>query len=465
MENKSKLSVSYRSVWDALDEQGRAAVMATGEDYKRFLDAGKTERLCAAEIIRRAEAQGYADIATKTKLVPGDRVYSLSRGKTAVLAVIGSEPVAAGVSIVGSHIDSPRLDLKQNPLYEDSGLALFKTHYYGGIRKYQWVARPLALCGVVVLRDGSRVEVNIGDGADDPVFYITDLLPHLAAEQNKKTLAEGVEGEALNLLAGSVPEGGEEEKNRVRERVLGLLHAKYGMTEEDFVSAELEAVPAGFARDVGLDRGLIASYGHDDRVCAYASMKALFEMKGGKKTAVALFADKEEVGSQGSTGMHSRYFANLLGRMIELQEGVCGGCAVDRALAASAMLSADVAAGFDPTYPSVAEKNNTAFIGRGVTMVKYTGARGKSGSNDANAEFVGAVRKIFNDAGVVWQTSELGKVDAGGGGTIAYILANCDMDVLDMGVPVLSMHAPCEIVSKADVYMTARAYRAFYEAR
>ena len=459
------LAVKYDFVWDRLSENERAAVMEMGEDYKRFIDAGKTERLCTREIVRRAREQGFADLNDVDSLRPGDKVYSVNRGKGVVLAVIGSDEVAQGVSIVGSHIDSPRLDIKQNPLYEEGGMALFKTHYYGGVRKYQWVARPLALCGVVVRRDGSVLDICIGDGPEDPVFYISDLLPHLAADQNKKTLADGVAGEDLNAVAGTLPAGEREDKNRFKLAVLKLLHDKYGMTEEDFVSAELELVPAGNARDVGFDRASIAAYGHDDRVCAYTSMRALFDITSCKKTAVALFVDKEEVGSNGSTGMHSRNFANVLGRMIELQRGACSGFDVDRALARSALLSSDVAAAFDPNYPSVADVRNTAYLGKGVTLVKYTGSRGKSGSNDASAEFLGEVRKCLNDAGVVWQTSELGKVDQGGGGTIAYILANCDMDVVDIGVPVLSMHAPFEVVSKADVYMTVRAYLAFYHSR
>lgn len=460
-----KLAVQYGYVWDALDAEQRAAVMEMGEDYKKFMDAGKTERLCAQEIVRRAKEQGFVDLKEAKSLKPGDRVYSLNRGKAVVLAVIGSEEVAQGVSIVGSHIDSPRLDLKQNPLYEDGGMALMKTHYYGGVRKYQWVARPLALCGVVIRGDGSALEINIGDEPGDPVFYISDLLPHLAAEQNKKTLAEAIAGEDLNALAGTLPAGEKEDSDRFKEGILRLLHEKYGLVEEDFVSAELELVPAGAARDVGFDRGAIAAYGHDDRVCAYTSMRALFDIKTCKKTAVALFVDKEEIGSVGNTGMCSRNFANTLGRMIELQRGACNGFDIDRTLAQSALLSSDVAAAHDPNYPSVDDPRNGACLGKGVTLVKYTGSRGKSGSNDANAEFVGAIRKCLNEAGVVWQTSELGKVDQGGGGTIAYILANCDMDVLDIGVPVLSMHAPFEVVSKADVYMTANAYRAFYLSR
>ncbi len=461
--SKSNLSSERPFVWDQLDKAGRDAVMSTGEDYKSFLDAGKTERACAREIIRRAEACGFVDIGSVDKLSPGDKIYYNNRGKAVVLAVVGSEPVESGVSIVGSHIDSPRIDIKQNPLYEESGMALLKTHYYGGIRKYQWVARPLALYGTIVRRDGSVLDIAVGDEPGDPVFYISDLLPHLAADQNKKTLAEGIEGEALNVLVGGLPAGNDGDEKRFKEGVLQLLRDKYGVEEEDFTSAELEIVPAGAARDIGFDRALIAAYGHDDRVCAYTSMQALFSLTSCRKTAVALFADKEEVGSMGSTGMQSQFFTNMLAEMIALQAGQCSVVALNRALARSAMLSADVAVAFDPNYPSPCEALNTAVLGKGTAIVKYTGSRGKSGSNDASAEFIGQVRKCFNDAGVVWQTGELGKVDQGGGGTIAYILANCDMDVLDVGVPVLSMHAPVEAVSKADVYMTVKAYQAFYQ--
>lgn len=460
-----ELTVKYPFVWDKLTDAQREAAMETGEDYKRFLDAAKTERLCVNELVRRAREHGFLPLEEKTALLPGDRVYSVNRGKGVVLAVIGSDPIRDGVHIVGSHIDAPRIDLKQNPLYEEGGMALLKTHYYGGIKKYQWVARPLALHGVVVRGDGSSVEIHAGDKEGDPVFYITDLLPHLSADQNKKTMGEAIEGESLNPIAASLPEGEEGGKDRFKQAVLTLLRDTYQMTEEDFVSAELELVPAGTARDVGFDRGSIAAYGHDDRVCAYTSMAAIFASAPANKTAVALFVDKEEVGSMGNTGMHSRNFAITLGKMIALQEGTCGGFEIDLALSRSELLSSDVAAAFDPNYASVSESRNNAYLGKGVTIVKYTGSRGKSGSSDANAEFVGRVRKIFNDAGIVWQTSELGKVDQGGGGTIAYILANCDMDVLDVGVPVLAMHAPYEVVSKADVYMTMKAYQAFYESR
>ena len=462
--NTDHLHVQYGPVWDRIDPEQRREVMAMGEDYKRFLNAGKTERLCTREIVRRAEAQGFTDLDRADSLKPGDKVYSVNRGKNVVLAVIGSAPVAAGLSIVGSHIDSPRLDLKQNPLYEDGGMALLKTHYYGGIHKYQWLARPLALYGVVVRGDGSTVEIDIGDDPGDPVFLISDLLPHLSDDYRKKPLAQAVTGEDLHAIAGTLPRGGDV-REQVKQNVLQLLHEKYGIVEEDFISAELELVPAGEARDVGFDRGAVASYGNDDRSCAYASLDAILSARPGQKTAVALFMDKEEVGSVGATGMQSKYFTNTVGRMIQLQQGTCTGFDVDRALSRSGMLSADVAAAYDPKYASVSDPCNSAYLGRGTAIVKYTGHRGKSRASDASAEFLGEVRQVLNQAGVIWQTSEMGKVDQGGGGTIAYILANHDMDVLDVGVPVLAMHAPYEVISKADLYMAARAYRAFYESR
>ena len=464
-EKKNDLTVKYDYVWDRLDEAGRRAVMEMGEDYKHFLDASKTERLCTEEIVRRAEAHGFRELTSLSTVKPGDKVYSVNRGKGAMLAVIGSEPIVSGMHIVGSHIDSPRLDLKQNPVYEDSGMTLLKTHYYGGIRKYQWLARPLALHGVVFCGDGRKVEVHVGDQEGDPVFFISDLPPHLSAEQDKTALGTAVAGENLSPVAGTLPEGtadDSERAERFKQGVLKMLNEKYGIVEEDFVSAELELVPAGKAYDVGFDRGAVASYGHDDRVCAYAAMEALFACGQVRRTAVALFVDKEEIGSMGSTGMQSHYFVNTVGELIERQSGVCGALDTARAMAASSMLSSDVCVAFDPNYPSVSEQRNNAMLGKGVTLVKYTGSRGKAGANDAHAEFVGEIRRMLNQAGVVWQTSEIGKVDAGGGGTIAYILSNYNMDVLDIGVPVLAMHAPCEVVSKADVYMTSRAYSAFF---
>ena len=450
-------------VWDKLNAEERKACMDMGEDYKEFLNESKTERRCAAEIIRRAKEAGFVCICEKKELKAGDKVYYNNRGKAVMLSVIGSEPLENGMNIVGSHIDSPRLDIKQNPVYEAGGTTLLKTHYYGGVKKYQWVALPLALYGVIVKANGEKVEIAVGDKCGDPVFYISDLLPHLAKDQMSKTMSEGVEGESLNILIGSLPVDDTEASDRFKTALLAVLNERYGITEEDFVSAELEAVPAGAARDVGFDRGLIVAHGHDDRVCSYASLAALLGVEKPERTTVGLYVDKEEVGSIGATGMHSQFFNNMVGEMIALMNGGnCSDLAIRRALAHSTLLSADVAAAFDPNYPSVGDNANFAAIGQGIAMVKYTGSRGKSGANDAAAELVGKVRKLFNDHGVVYQTSELGKVDQGGGGTIAYIMANYDMDVIDAGVAMLSMHAPWEIVSKADVYMTSRAYREFF---
>ena len=416
-------------VWDKLNAEERKACMDMGEDYKAFLNESKTERRCAAEIIRRAKEAGFVCICEKKELKAGDKVYYNNRGKAVMLSVIGSEPLENGMNIVGSHIDSPRLDIKQNPVYEAGGTTLLKTHYYGGVKKYQWVALPLALYGVIVKANGEKVEIAVGDKCGDPVFYISDLLPHLAKDQMSKTMSEGVEGESLNILIGSLPVDDTEASDRFKTALLAVLNERYGITEEDFVSAELEAVPAGAARDVGFDRGLIVAHGHDDRVCSYASLAALLSIEKPARTTVGLYVDKEEVGSIGATGMHSQFFNNMVGEMIALMNG---------------------------------DNANFAAIGQGIAMVKYTGSRGKSGANDAAAELVGKVRKLFNDHGVVYQTSELGKVDQGGGGTIAYIMANYDMDVIDAGVAMLSMHAPWEIVSKADVYMTSRAYHEFF---
>lgn len=462
-EKKSPLFYERNFVWEEIGEKAKKEVFSVSEDYKTFLDSSKTERESAKEIVRRAEKEGFIPFSSVKKLTAGTKFYCENKGKMVALVVVGKEPLEKGLNVVGSHIDAPRIDIKQNPMYEDSGLTLLKTHYYGGIRKYQWVATPLALYGTIIKRDGQKLDIAIGDKEEDPVFYISDLLPHLAKDQNTKTLREGIEGEGLNIIVGSLPFDDKDEKSKFKRNILEILNEKYGIEEEDFISAELEAVPAGKARDVGFDRGLVAAYGHDDRVCAYTSLRAIIEAKNNAKTAVALFVDKEEVGSQGNTGMHSEFFNNLVSEMAELENSKrSNGLTLRRVLANSSVLSADVAAALDPTYPSVSEKLNTAIIGKGVTVVKYTGSGGKGGCNDANAEFVGKIRKLFNDNKINWQTSELGKVDQGGGGTIAYILANHNMDVLDIGVPVISMHAPYEVVSKTDVYETYKAYLAFY---
>lgn len=460
MTNK-ELLYKKKFIWEKLNEEERKSVFRLGDDYKAFIDASKTERLSIKEIIKRAEEQGFKPLDEFNELKPGAKVYFVNKGKSAVLAVIGKDKIENGMNIVGSHVDSPRIDLKQNPLYEEHGVSLLKTHYYGGIRKYQWVALPLALYGTVVKANGETIDISIGDDDNDPVFYITDLLPHLAKDQNDKKLSEAIEGEGLNVIIGSLPAEGKDDEKRFKLNVLKILNEKYGMIEEDFHTAEIEIVPAGCARDVGIDRGMISAYGHDDRVCAYTSLKAIFEIENNDRTAISLFADKEEIGSVGNTGMHSEFFNNFVGEMILLQGGG-DFLSLKRALANSSMLSSDVAAGVDPTYSNVSEIQNAAVMGQGVAMIKYTGSRGKSGANDANAEYIGKIRKIFNENDIVWQPAELGKVDQGGGGTIAYIMANLNMDVVDLGVPVLSMHAPFELVSKTDVYMTYKAYKAFY---
>jgi aspartyl aminopeptidase len=388
---------------------------------------------------------------------PGDRVYSTVADKMVFLAAIGQIPLSEGVNIAAAHVDSPRLDLKQFPLYEDENLALLKTHYYGGIKKYQWVTLPLALHGIIVRKDGTSAEVSIGDDEGDPVFMITDLLPHLGKDQEKKTVGEAFTGENLNILAGSRPEGEDKESERVKFSVLRALNGKYGITEEDFVSAEIEAVPAGRARDLGFDRTMIAAYGHDDRSCAFAALRAILDSRAPERTAVCVLTDKEEIGSEGMTGMQSAAFERFMSRL-------CGGLdAAGAAFSHSFCISADVCNAYDPNFPDVSEKNNSAHINRGLSVMKYTGARGKSGASDASAETVGALRRLFDKNAVVWQTTELGKVDQGGGGTVAMFMANRGIETIDAGVPVLSMHAPYEIVSKLDCYMAYKGIRAMYE--
>ena len=455
-----------KNAWENLAEDEKEQLSAFAKDYMAFLNNGKTERECVAEGVRQAEAKGFKNLMDVVKngetLKAGDRVYRAWMNKDIMLFIIGEKPMECGMNILGAHIDSPRIDIKQNPLYEDEHLAYLDTHYYGGIKKYQWVALPLALHGVVVKKDGTTVTLNIGDKPGDPVFYISDLLIHLAADQMGKTAAKVIEGDSLNIIIGSEPKK-DTDKDPVKTAILDILKEQYGIDEEDFISAELEAVPAGHARDLGFDRSMIMGYGHDDRVCAYPSYKAMFELGSVKRTAVCLLVDKEEIGSVGATGMTSFYFENTVAEVIN----ACGDYSdikVRRALNNSRMLSSDVSAGFDPNYPSVMEKNNSAFLGKGLTFNKYTGSGGKSGSNDANAEYVALVRKIMDDADVTWQTAELGKVDVGGGGTIAYLMAKYGMNVIDSGVPVLSMHAPWEIISKADLYEALKGYIAFLNA-
>lgn len=451
--------------WKNYSDEQMKEVMAFGERYKAFLDAGKTERECVTESIRLAKLNGYTDlnekIAKGESVKPGDKYYMDQMGKSIMLFIMGKNPMECGINVIGAHVDSPRLDIKQNPAYEEAGMAYLDTHYYGGIKGYQWVTLPLALHGVVAKKDGTVVDIKVGEDENDPVFCISDILPHLGAEQMRKTAAEFIDAEKLDIIIGGSPVKGEDEKEAVKKLAMQLITDKYGIEEEDFLSAELEVVPAGKARDLGFDRALILGYGHDDRVCAYAQLEAMFSIDViPEKTICCILTDKEEIGSVGATGMRARYFENAIAELMHLN-GEDGEIKLRRALAKSAMLSCDVSAGFDPAYAGVFEKKNSAFLGRGVCFNKYTGSRGKSGSNDANAEFVARCRKVMDDAGVFFQTAELGRVNAGGGGTIAYICALYGMDVIDSGVAVLSMHAPWEIISKADLYEAFKGYKAF----
>ena len=454
-----------KNAWEHLAEGERAKVMAFAEKYKAYLDAGKTERECVTEAVRLAKEAGFSDLDAILRegkpLKAGDRVYQAWMGKCIMLFIIGEKDIECGMNILGAHIDSPRIDIKQNPLYEDSGFAYLDTHYYGGIKKYQWVATPLALHGVVCKTDGTTLTVSIGENEGDPVFYISDLLIHLAGDQMGKPAAKVIEGEQLNIIIGSEPVK-EEDKWNVKANVLGLLKEQYGIEEQDFVSAEIEAVPAGKSRDVGFDRSLIGGYGHDDRVCAYPSMAALLDFEGTPAyTLCALLTDKEEIGSVGATGMNAKYFENTMAEIVANLKGTESSLVLRRCLRNSRMLSSDVSAGFDPNFAGCFEKKNASIVGNGVTFNKFTGSRGKGGSNDCNAEFVAMVRRICEDAGICWQTAELGAVDVGGGGTIAYICANYGMNVIDAGLPVLSMHAPWELISKADLWMEYKCYCAF----
>ncbi|MBE5788559.1 MAG: aminopeptidase [Clostridiales bacterium] len=454
------------NAWKKYTRQELEEVMKTGEAYKDFLNRGKTERECAREAVAMLEEAGYQPleqlIREGKKVQAGDRIYVCIMGKAVLAFLMGKKPLEEGMNIVGAHIDSPRLDLKQNPLYEDTDYALADTHYYGGIKKYQWVARELAIHGVVIRKDGSRVELTIGEKDGDPVIGISDLLPHLSQKQNEKKLSEAIEGEKLDLiLAGRPLEGAEKEP--VKANLLRILKEEYQIEEEDLISAELEIVPAGKARDFGLDRSMVMSYGHDDRVCAWAELAAMLQIRDiPERTCCGMLVDKEEIGSVGATGMRANYLENAVAEILALQ-GAYSELQVRRALRNSSMLSCDVSAGYDPLYGDAFEKKNAAFLGRGVCFNKFTGSRGKSGSNDANAEYMARLRKIMDDSNVSWQTAELGRVDLGGGGTIAYICALYGMNVIDSGVAVLNMHAPMEIISKADLYESVRAYQAFME--
>ena len=448
------------NAWTTYSAETEAEVMALGSAYRSYLDQSKTERECAAETIRRAEAAGYVNLNDAGALKPGDKVYVNTMGKAVQLYVIGREPMEKGINIIGAHIDSPRMDLKQNPLYEDTDLAYLDTHYYGGIKKYQWVTLPLALHGVVAKKDGTVVPVVIGEDENDPVVGISDLLIHLSQQQMEKKGSTVVEGEDLDVIVGGKPLAGAE-KEPVKAAILAILKEKYDMDEEDFLSAEIEVVPSGKSRDFGLDRSMVLGYGHDDRVCAFAEVEAMLKLTEiPANTCCCLLADKEEIGSVGATGMQAHYFENAVAELMD-RTGEYSELKLRRALANSRMLSCDVSAGYDPMYASVFEKKNAAYLGRGVCFNKYTGSRGKSGSNDANAEYMGRLRAIMDDNKVNFQTAELGRIDVGGGGTIAYICALYGMNVIDSGVPVLSMHAPWEIISKADLYEAVKAYYAF----
>ncbi len=456
-----ELTYARKNGFTNLEEGEKTKIFDFCEQYRNFLNIAKTEREFCDETLKYIEDKGFSPIESFDKLKAGDKVYGINRGKGVFIAVIGEAPLSEGINLVGAHIDSPRLDLKPNPLYEDGGLAYFKTHYYGGIKKFQWLTIPLSIHGVIVKKDGTQIKVNIGEEEGDPIFCISDILPHLGQEQAKKKLGEAIPGEMLNVILGNIE--ADVDKEKVKYNILKYLNEKYDITEADLISSEIEIVPAFSAKDLGFDRSMIAGYGHDDRVCAYTGLRAIAEMKAPKKTAVCLLVDKEEIGSMGCTGMQSRYFENIMAKVCQLKENECSEFYLREVLSNSACLSADVGAAFDPNFPETAEKNNTPFLNNGLLLTKYTGSRGKSGASDANAEFVAKIRNIFEENNVLWQIGELGKVDAGGGGTIAQFVANLDMDVIDCGVALLSMHSPYEIAGKFDIYMAYKGYKAFFE--
>lgn len=458
---KEKLFDKKESGWKDLDENTKNEVFALSKRYMDFLNVSKTEREFIKNARKMADEHDFRDIMEFSSLKPGDKVYFVNREKSMYLAIIGEESVENGIHIIGSHVDSPRLDLKPNPLCEEGGLAYFKTHYYGGIKKYQWTTIPLSIHGVLVKANGEKMEVNIGEDENDPIFTITDLLPHLAQAQMEKKLKDGVEGENLSLLVGSIPYDEKECAEQVKLNVLNILNKKYGITEADFTSSELELVPQFKARSLGFDESMVAAYGQDDKVCAFTSLAAMMELTNVKKTAVCILSDKEEIGSMGNTGMESHMFDFFISEVLN-KLGINRPNLLDKVFCFSKMLSSDVDAGYDPLYASVSDKHNAGFIGKGISLNKYTGARGKSGASDANAEYVAWVRNVLESNGIKYQVAELGKVDIGGGGTIAYILANKGTDVIDCGVPVLSMHAPYEVTSKFDVFEAYRTYGAFW---
>ncbi len=455
-----KLIYEKKNGFSDIDEKTKARVYDFCEEYRCALTSAKTEREFCKMSLQMLESAGFESLESKTSLVAGDKVFYVNRGKGIIAFVIGSQPIKCGTNIVGAHIDSPRLDLKPHPLYEDTGIAFLKTHYYGGIRKYQWYNIPLALHGVVVKKDGTAIDITIGEDENDPIFCVTDLLPHLAGQYSGKKLSDAFDAEKLNVIVGNIA-CDEAEKEKVKYGVLKLLNEKYGICEADLMSSELELVPAFAARDLGLDRSMIAGYGHDDRVCAYTALKAIMNTTKPKKTAVCLLVDKEEVGSMGNTGMQSRNFENVLAKVCSLCDGEYSELTLRECLSNSACLSADVGAAYDPNFPEVFEKNNTPYLNEGLLLTKYTGARGKSGSSDASAEFVARIRGVFEENGVLWQTGELGKTDVGGGGTIAQFVANLDVDTIDCGVALLGMHSPNEVAGKFDIYMAYKGYKAF----
>jgi len=465
MTEKRELAYNRKIVWEYLNNEEKEAALQMGEEFKRYIKQAKTERETIKITREFVEDNGYQSLdKISSPLRPGDRVYQEIKGKALVMAIIGEKPITEGTNIIGAHVDSPRLDLKAHPLFEASGLSLFKTHYYGGIKKYQWLSLPLALHGVVIRGDGLKINISLGEDENDPVFTITDILPHLAKEQMDKKVLEAFPGENLNALCGSLPVEASDVKEKVKKSILILLNKNYGIIEEDLFSAELELIPALPPRDVGLDRSLIGAYGQDDRVCAYGSLRAIVGIERPVTTAIAIFADKEEIGSVGNTGMQSNFFSNFMAELLDKQTGQFNELMLRRTMRLSSALSADVNAAVDPGFEDVMEKNNSALLGYGLVITKYTGSGGKKEANDAHAEFIARVRRIFNDHQIIWQTGELGKVDQGGGGTIAYMLANLGMDVVDCGIALLGMHSPFEVSHKADIYMMYKGYQAFFKS-
>ncbi len=461
-ELKEKLFDKKENGWKSVNDEKRQAIFDFSKGYMDFLNQAKTEREFVKKARKLADQNGFKDIIEFDTLKPGDKVYFVNRNKSMYLAVIGTESIEKGLHIIGSHVDSPRLDLKPNPLYEDTEMAYFKTHYYGGIKKYQWTTIPLSIHGTIVKTNGEKIDICIGEDENDPIFTITDLLPHLAQDQMEKKLKNGIDGEDLNLLIGSIPYE-EKGKDQVKLNILNILHQKYGITEADLTSTEIEVVPAFRARSMGFDESMVAAYGQDDKVCAYTSLAAMMELENVKNTAICILSDKEEIGSMGNTGMESHMFDFFVSEILN-KLGVNKPNLLDKVFCFSKMLSSDVDAGFDPIYASVSDKINAGFLGKGISLNKYTGARGKSGASDANAEYVAWVRKVLEENDIHYQVAELGKVDVGGGGTIAYIIANKGADVIDCGVPVLSMHAPYEVTSKYDIYSAYKTYKAFWNA-